>query len=204
MKQLELPPLSRNGHMPPAAAPPKRRFGRMRGPLVAAAAALALVVGLVLAALQMRAHAAPSFVTQPVARQTFVQTVTASGTVNPQNTIAVGSQVSGTISAIGVDYNSTVRKGQVLARLDPTPFQAALAQARASLAQAQAQAQASSASATGSQAAVISAQATLAAQRDTAASNEAAIAAAQANVGKSESALNLAQQTLARDKTLLA
>ncbi|MGB8203302.1 MAG: efflux RND transporter periplasmic adaptor subunit, partial [Candidatus Baltobacteraceae bacterium] len=170
----------------------------------AAAAALALVVGLVLAALQMRAHAAPSFVTQPVARQTFVQTVTASGTVNPQNTIAVGSQVSGTISAIGVDYNSTVRKGQVLARLDPTPFQAALAQARASLAQAQAQAQASSASATGSQAAVISAQATLAAQRDTAASNEAAIAAAQANVGKSESALNLAQQTLARDKTLLA
>jgi HlyD family secretion protein len=205
MNQLELPPLSRNGRAQtlPAAAPRKRLFGRLRWPLVAGAAVL-LVAGLVLALLQVRAHAAPSFVTQPVARQTFVQSVTASGTVNPQNTIAVGSQVSGTISEIDVDYNSTVHKGQVLARLDPTPFQAALAQAQASLNQAQAQAQASSASATGSQAAVVSAQQTLAAQRDTTASNEAAIAAAQANVSKSQSALGLAQQTVARDKTLLS
>ncbi len=205
MNQLELPPLSLNGHkhVPPAAVPRNPPFRRLRWPFVAAAAVL-LAVCLVVGVPQMRVHAQPSFVTQAVARQTFVQSVTASGTVNPQNTIAVGSQVSGTISEIDVDYNSTVHKGQVLARLDPTPFQAALAQAQASLAQSEAQAQASSASATGSQAAVISAQATLAAQRDTTASNEAAIAAAQANVNKSQSALGLAQETLARDKTLLA
>jgi HlyD family secretion protein len=203
MKLIDLPPLSLNGHLP-GAAPRKRRFGgRLQRPLIAAAAVLTALV-LALLVVQFRAHAKPSFVTQPVVRQTFVQSVTASGTVNPQNTIAVGSQVSGTISTIDVDYNSTVHKGQVLAQLDPTPLQAALQQAQASLAQAQAQAQASSAGATGSQAAVVSAQATLAAQRDSAASNEAAIAAAQANVDKSQSALNFAQQTLARDKTLLA
>ncbi len=50
----------------------------------------------------------------------------ATGTVNPQNTINVGTQVSGTISEVDVDYNSKVKKGQVLARLDPTALQAQL------------------------------------------------------------------------------
>jgi HlyD family secretion protein len=203
MKLIELPPISRNGHTPHV--PPSRtsRFGPVRRPL-AVGLAILLVGSLVAAFFAMRVGAAPSFVTQPVARQTFVQSVTASGTVDPQNTIAVGSQVSGTIAQIDVDYNSTVHTGQVLARLDPTPFEAALAQAKASLAQSQAQAQASNAGAASSQAGVAAAQATLAAQRETTASNQAAIATAQANVSKSQSALGFAQQTVARDKTLLA
>jgi HlyD family secretion protein len=204
MKQLELPPISLNGAALPVGSPPRRRGASRKRWWLAALAAIALAVTSALVVLQLRAGARPTFATQPVARQTFVQTVTASGTVNPQDTIAVGSQVSGTISEIDVDYNSTVHAGQVLARLDPTPFRAALDQAQAALAQTQAQARAASASAVGSQASIVSAQATLAGQRDTTASNQAAIEAARANVTKSASALTFAQQTVARDKALLS
>ena len=69
-------------------------------------------------------------ITAPVVAQTLVQYVTASGTVNPQNHISVGTQVSGTIASIDVDYNSKVKRGQVLARLDPSTFQAQLDQAQ--------------------------------------------------------------------------
>jgi len=73
-----------------------------------------------------------TYVTQPVVRTTLVQTVTAEGTVNPQNLILVGTQVPGTISELDVDYNSPVRVGQVMAKLDPTTFRDALAGAGAS------------------------------------------------------------------------
>ena len=63
-------------------------------------------------------------------QQTLVASVTASGIVNPQNLISVGTQASGTIASIDVDFNSKVRKGQVLARLDPSTFEAQLAQAQ--------------------------------------------------------------------------
>src|SRR5690242_12502165 len=54
------------------------------------------------------------------------QSVTATGTVEPVDTVAVGTQVSGTISKIYVDFNSTVKKGQLLAELDKTLFQASV------------------------------------------------------------------------------
>ncbi len=75
--------------------------------------------------------------------------VTASGTVNPQNLISVGTQVSGTIASIAVDYNSKVKRGQVLARLDPSTFRAQLDQANAAVAQARAQVAQAAASANG-------------------------------------------------------
>jgi HlyD family secretion protein len=53
--------------------------------------------------------------------------------VNPVNTVTVGSEVSGTIRTLGVDYNSRVRKGQIMATLDPTTYQAAVDSAQASL-----------------------------------------------------------------------
>ncbi len=55
----------------------------------------------------------------------------ASGTLNPLVTVQVGSQVSGRIKALHVDFNDTVKKGQLIAKIDPQLFQAALDQARA-------------------------------------------------------------------------
>ena len=67
-------------------------------------------------------------------RGTVARTVTATGTVNPVMTIIIGSYVSGVIRDVYCDYNTRVRKGQVCARIDPRPYQAALEQARGQLA----------------------------------------------------------------------
>ena len=140
-----------------------------------------------------------------------MQTVSATGTVNPQNTIDVGTQVSGIVSEIDVDYNSKVKKGQVLARLDPTSLQAQLDSAKASLAQSQAQADAAQNTATGAtigidtaDAAATAAAATARAAQATALSSEQAIASADSGVTKAQSALQVAQLTVTRDKGLLA
>jgi len=68
---------------------------------------------------------------------TVTATVTATGTLSAVTTVAVGSQVSGIISKLYVDFNSHVKKGQLLAELDPTPFLEALDQQRANLLKAQ-------------------------------------------------------------------
>lgn len=64
----------------------------------------------------------------PIERRTITQVVEASGTINPVNTVSVGSTVSGLISAIYVDFNSVVKKGQLLAEIDPRTFQATVDQ----------------------------------------------------------------------------
>jgi HlyD family secretion protein len=60
-------------------------------------------------------------------------TVTATGTMNAVVTVLVGTQVSGTIKTLYVDFNSPVKKGQILAQIDPATFQAQVEQARANL-----------------------------------------------------------------------
>jgi HlyD family secretion protein len=80
----------------------------------------------------------PKFVTEKAAKGDIVMTVTATGTVNPVTTVLVGTQVSGTINAIYVDYNSQVKKGHLIARIDPAPFEAQVEQARANLLSARA------------------------------------------------------------------
>jgi HlyD family secretion protein len=77
-------------------------------------------------------------VTSPVTRGDIVDTVGASGTLQAVTTVQVGSQVSGNISYLGADFNSIVKKGQVIARLDPSLFDAQLQQARANLQQTRA------------------------------------------------------------------
>lgn len=72
------------------------------------------------------------YFTAKVEQGDISQVVQATGTINPYNTVPVGSVVSGNIVAINVDFNSKVKKGDILAEIDPTPFQAALAQAQAS------------------------------------------------------------------------
>lgn len=78
------------------------------------------------------------YVTAPIDRGNIQARVTATGTVQPTKTVLIGSQVSGRIQDLYVDFNSKVTKGQVLARLDPLLLQASLDQARANLAAAQA------------------------------------------------------------------
>src|SRR5690348_8422949 len=66
-------------------------------------------------------------------------TVSATGNPNAVVTVQVGSQVSGTVVALYADFNSKVTKGQLIARIDPAPFQAKVDQAEASLSAARAQ-----------------------------------------------------------------
>ena len=76
--------------------------------------------------------------TKPLKRCTITQYVEASGTINPVNTVSVGSTVSGLIKAIYVDYNSEVKKGQLLAQIDPANFEAQVQQNQAQITNAQA------------------------------------------------------------------
>jgi len=84
-------------------------------------------------------HAEPlSFNTVAVTRGELTATVTATGTLNPVVNVTVGSQVSGRISKLYVDFNSPVTKGETLAEIDPSTYQATVEQATADLANAQA------------------------------------------------------------------
>jgi HlyD family secretion protein len=76
--------------------------------------------------------------TAPVSRGDIVDTVGATGTLQAVTTVQVGSQVSGNIQWLGADFNSIVKKGQEIARLDPSLFDAQLQQQRANLTQSRA------------------------------------------------------------------
>src|SRR6184192_1098946 len=84
---------------------------------------------------------AAEYMTAKVERGNLRNTVTATGTLQAVTTVQVGSQASGTISALYADFNSKVKKGQVIAQLDPSVSQAQVGQARANLEQAKAQLQ---------------------------------------------------------------
>jgi HlyD family secretion protein len=77
--------------------------------------------------------------TAPITRGEIVDAVASTGTLQAVVSVTVGSQVSGNISWLGADFNSIVKKGQVIARLDPTLFQAQVSQSAANLANAKAQ-----------------------------------------------------------------
>ena len=79
-----------------------------------------------------------NFNTVTVTRGELTATVTATGTLNPVVNVTVGSQVSGRISKLNVDYNSVVKSNQVIAEIDPATYQAAMEQASADLANAKA------------------------------------------------------------------
>ncbi len=76
--------------------------------------------------------------TAPITRGDIVDSVASTGTLQAVTTVQVGSQVSGNISWLGADFNSIVKKGQVIARLDPSLFQAQLEQTKANLNQTKA------------------------------------------------------------------
>lgn len=90
------------------------------------------------AAFGLNRKPAAQYFTTPVGRGDIRDVVEATGTINAVTTVQVGSQVSGTISKLSADFNSHVKKGQVIAEMDPSLFQGAVLQARADLENARA------------------------------------------------------------------
>lgn len=141
---------------------------------------------------------ATQYLTARVERGNLRNTVTATGTVQAVTTVQVGSQASGTISALYADYNSLVKKGQLLAQLDPAVSKAQVDQARANLQQAQASLQQARAAVTNSRAGVSDAQARAQAAASTAQNNQMGVAGARANLAvlkaQQDDALSFLQQ----------
>ena len=100
--------------------------------------ALVIAATLTLKAFYGGDPAAAAVTAEAATRGSIVSTVSATGTLEAVTTVQVGSQVSGMIEALHADFNSIVKKGQVLARLDQSLFKSALDQAQANLVRAEA------------------------------------------------------------------
>ncbi|MGE0811808.1 MAG: efflux RND transporter periplasmic adaptor subunit [Vicinamibacterales bacterium] len=97
-------------------------------------AAVAVVIAGAVAYLGSDAKAeAPRFTLAPVTRGAIVTTVSATGTLEPVDTVEVGTQTSGTIAALGADFNQPVTRGQVVATLDPAVLTSQVHQAEATV-----------------------------------------------------------------------
>jgi HlyD family secretion protein len=140
----------------------------------------------------------PQYMTARVERGNLRNTVTATGALQAVTTVQVGSQASGTISALYADFNSVVKKGQVVAQLDPSTAKAQVDQARANLEQARASLANARAAVVNSRAGVSDAQARSLAARSTVQNNQAGVSGAQANVAvlkaQQDDALSLLKQ----------
>ena len=84
------------------------------------------------------ANAAPSYITQPVARGNLTLSVIANGTLQPTRSINIGSELSGTVLQVNVDVNHRVKRGQVLVMLDTAKLRDQISRSTAALAAAQA------------------------------------------------------------------
>jgi len=143
--------------------------------LAGAALLLVLVYG------HFRSGSASEYYTAKVEHGDIVQIVSATGTINAVTTVQVGSQVSGNINKLYVDFNSHVKQGQLVAEIDPAIFRAQLQQAEADLANAEAN--------------VTSLQAQIETQR-------AEVLSSSAEVDKAQAQLNDAQLQYERTKGL--
>lgn len=99
-----------------------------------------------------RGESRPDYLTQPVERGVLEQQVSATGTVNPVESVEVGTYVSGPVQEIFVDYNSPVRRGQTVARIDPRTFAVKVRQREADVRTARARVEKDQADATFTQA----------------------------------------------------
>ncbi len=148
----------------------------------------------------------PKFRFDKVVRGDIEMAVTATGTVNPVTTVLVGTQVSGTIKNIYVDFNSPVKKGQLIARIDPALFQAQVDQAKANLFSAKANLEKAEATLVDAKRTMdrnkelLSKNLIAQSDLDTAETNyetaKASVSAAKSQVSQSEAALNLAETNL--------
>lgn len=114
----------------------KKTFSK-RWLIVSIAAVLTVVVALVLWK-GLGSSSTVQYKTQEVKRGDLTIVVTATGTLQPTNTVDVGSELSGIVKTVEVDYNSKVKVGQILARLDTSKLEAQVTQSKASLESAKA------------------------------------------------------------------
>lgn len=126
--------------LPPEPPPPPQIAKRSRPKWAKWAMVIGIVavVGIGVQLWRMHAQNAISYETVAVERGAIQASVTATGTVNAVVDVQVGSQVSGNIKALYADFNTKVTKGQLVALIDPAPFQAQVDQAQASLSSAHA------------------------------------------------------------------
>jgi HlyD family secretion protein len=154
-----------------------RRSMVHRAMLVAPPIALILWAG----AISVGSRSSAQFFTAKVEKGDISQVVQATGTINPVTTVTVGSVVSGNVVSINVDFNSKVKKGDVIAQIDPVPFQNQLAAAEADYQNSQANVN------------------SLEAQIETSRAN---VLNMKANIAKAQAALGDAQTQLRRIKEL--
>jgi HlyD family secretion protein len=156
---------------------------------------LVVAVG-VLAAFSFTRKSGPQYFTAKAETGDIHNVVEATGTINAVTTVQVGSQVSGTISKLYSDFNSHVKKNQVLAEIDPSLFQGALLQAQADLENARANAAAAKANLAKDRATAAQAQSDY--TRNAAMAKEGIISAQQLDASKAQAdssvaAVNAAQ-----------
>jgi HlyD family secretion protein len=154
-----------------------------------------------------QAQEAPLLVTAPVLRGDVVESVDATGTLEAVTTVQVGTQVSGTIKTLHADFNSRVRRGDVVAELESSLFQTQVEQARATVARLEADAQRAAVQLEDAEAKLVRARtlatrqllaaADLEAAEATARQAAAAIRSAEAQTVQARAALNQARVNLA-------
>jgi HlyD family secretion protein len=148
-----------------------------------------IVVALVaIGGFTLRSSKKVEYVTSPITRGDINSTISATGNCNAVVSVAVGSQVSGNILELHADYNTKVTKNQLVARIDPAPFQAKVDQVKASLESAHA--------------AVINARATSKKAEADIANAEANVANQKANIVRAQSAVNDAKIKYERRKEM--
>lgn len=143
------------------------------------------------------------YLTARVDRGNLRNTVTATGALQAVTTVQVGSQASGTISALYADFNSVVKKGQVVAQLDPAQAKAQVDQARANLQQARASLAQAQAAVTNARAGISDARAKNLAAKSTVQNNQAGVSAAEANVAVLKAQQDDAMSLLKQQESLL-
>jgi len=123
----------------PAPEPPAPKKIAARPWMIGATVALVLVAAAAVVWWSMGAGGTVRYATAPVSIGPIARSVTATGTVNPELTIIVGTYVSGVIQELSCDYNTQVKRGQSCAKIDARPYQTLVDQAKANLAVAKAQ-----------------------------------------------------------------
>jgi HlyD family secretion protein len=118
-----------------------KKVARRRWPMVAVVAAALLLATAAIAWWAFGSGTTVRYTTAAVTTGPVTRTVTATGTVNPELTIIVGTYVSGVVQEVTCDYNTRVKRGQSCAKIDPRPFQTTVDQAKANLGVAKAQLQ---------------------------------------------------------------
>jgi HlyD family secretion protein len=167
-------------------AAPRAPHTRTRWILAGATLVILAATGIFL---WVQSSAKPAYITARIVRGDIDSTVTTTGNLNAVITVQVGSQVSGNILALYADFNTKVKKGQLVGEIDPAPFKAAVDQAGASL--------------NAAQSAVLTASAALAQARANLVSAQANVASQRANVVKAQSAVNFANVVNDRRKVMV-